>query len=69
MISRKMISPVEKDNCLSQLSHFMYEEVNTSRDAFTSFNKGNDRRNTFSFSTVIIGKYKERSMILKQSWL
>ena len=60
-----MISSVKIYNCLSQLSDFMLEEVNTNRNAFTSFNKENDRLDTFYFSTVNISKYKELSMILK----
>ena len=43
----------------------MHEEVNTNRDAFTSFNKENDRVDMFYFSTFNIGKCKELSMILK----
>ena len=65
MINRKMISPVKRDKCPSQLSDFMHEKVNTICDAFTSFSKENDRLDTFYFSTVNIGKYKELSMILK----
>ena len=65
MISRKMISPVERNKCPSQLFDFMHEKVNTNCDTFTSFSKENDRLDTFYFSTVNIGKYKELSMILK----
>ena len=56
---------VKSDKCLSQLSDFMPEEVNTNGDPFTSFNKENDRFDTYYFCTVNIGKYKELSMILK----
>ena len=65
MINRKMISPVESDKYFSQLSDFMHEEVSTNRDEFKSFNKENDRHDTFFFSTVNIGNYKELSMISK----
>ena len=51
--------------CLTQLSDFIKEEVITNRNAFTSFNKENDRLNTFYFSIVNICKYKVLSMILK----
>ena len=43
----------------------MQEEVNISRDAFTSFNKVNDGLDAPYFFTVNISKYKELSMILK----
>ena len=65
MINRKMISPVESDKYFSQLSDFMHEDVSTNRDEFKSFSKENDRHDTFFFSTVNIGNYKELSMILK----